>query len=309
MKITIIILLFCSVALFGQEPIYNINSHNLHLLNKASNNNLRYNIKIDNSFEYYNKDNKQNSTYLNFLVKTTDNIIVGLNSEYNYINSSNKYLNIDGVIIYKKGFDNYFYTYTALNIGATNYQIDYSNLLKRYDYTQSSPNNISFNKTLLNIGASAIIGYKKHQIGFSVNHLNQAKLPVDNDKIPIKYTAFIRNRYKYNFYSTLYYSYQDKFFYNPSDISYYYNMLNYIGINIDYSDLANIGIGYKHLSNNNNVFSMNISFIIETYNTSISIIYSPSIMQTPASKSIAQFHQVSIYFKAATHRNGGLRYL
>ena len=309
MKKLLTILLLSSFALFGQEPIYNINSNNLHLLNKASYNNLRYNINIDNSFEYYNKNNQQNSTHLNFLIKTTDKIIVGLNSEFNYINSSNKNLNFDGVIIYKMELDNFFYTYTALNIGATNYQIDYSNLQKRYDYTQSLPNNIYFNKTLFNIGASAIIGYKQHQVGFSVDHLNQAKLPVNNDKIPIKYTAFIRNGYKSHFYSSLYYSYQDEFFYNPSDINYYYDMLNYIGINLDYTDLANIGIGYKHLSNNNNVFSVNISFIIDTYNTSISLTYSPSIMQTAASKSIAQFHQISIYFKAATHRSGGLRFL
>ena len=311
MKITIIILLFSSFALFGQEPIYNINQHNLHLLNYADYFDGSFDISIDNSYEFYKNDKQFNSTNLNLNIEFAHRIKIGINANYNYLENNNNNSNLDAVIKYRYYF-NEIYLVLAANIGFINSKIDYSNLKNRYSYQELNPLDLQYNKQNLNLGFGATINYSsKMGAGFYLNHINTPSLPLNNDKIPIKYTAFIRNRFG-DFSSILTYSYQDNFYYNPNDLNYYNSMLSYFGANINnlfFYPYMNIGLGYKYLSNNNNVFSLNFGFIIESWSTDIYINYSPSIMQTPASKSIAQFHQVSIYFKAATHRNGGLRFL
>ena len=323
-KIFVVLFIYFSIIGIAQEPIYNLNINNIHLINFASEKENNFGAFVDNSYEYYSNNKQMNSTNLFIYHKIFSSfnarINAGINAEYNYLNNSNNYSNIDFVVDYKLLLGNDFFLKTAINLGARNNNIDYSNLQSRYTFDEVQNTNISFNETNFNLGFSSIISYKKQEFGFSVNHLNKAELPMKDDRIPIKYTAYIRNRYAGNkserniFYSTITYSYQDSYFLNPTDMSYYYDMLNYFGINLDwdYERIFYSGIAYKYLSNKNNLFSLNFGFVLFMNTFNIGIKYSPSIMQSYDNKSITQFHQMSIYLKGfykATVNGGSVRSL
>ena len=317
-KILVVLFIYSSIIGIAQEPIYNLNINNIHLINFASPKAYKFNAYIDNSYEYYSNNKQMNSTNLFLYHKIFSSfnagINAGINAEYNYLNNSNNYSNIDFIIDFKLLLSKDFFLKTAINLGARNNNIDYSNLQSKYTFDEPQNTNLSFNETKFNLGFSSIISYKEQEFGFSVNHLNKAELPMKNDKIPIKYTAFIRNRYAKNkyeqniFYSTITYSYQDSYFLNPTDMTYYYDMLNYFGINLDwdYERKFYSGIAYKYLSNKNNLFSLNLGFRLAINSFNLGITYSPSIMQANDNKSLAQFHQISIYLKGfERHRMGG----
>lgn len=310
MKTLSVILLLFTLCSYGQEPIYNTNRYNIHLLNFASPKEQDFGVFIDNSFEYYNNNKQMNSTNLFFFHKIRSSFNVGINAEYNYLNNSNNFSNLDFIADYKLVLKKDLFLKMAVNLGARNSNIDYSNLQSRYTYSEPLSTQISFKKTNFNLGLSSVISYKEQELGFFANHLNQAKLPMDGDKIPIKYTAYLRNRYR-GFSSTLSYVYQDNFFLNPTDMSYYYDMLNYFGINLDYNWYRlDFGAGYKYISNNSNVFSLNLGYSFIIGRTDMIMTYSPSLMQSANTNSIAQFHQLSIYFAKSVRRHqGSVRFL
>ena len=170
----------------------------------------------------------------------------------------------------------------AGNIGFINSRIDYSNLTSRYSFESPSVLDLSYNSQNLNLGFGATIRYGYFiEAGVYLNHLNTPNLPLNKDEIPIKYTAFLRNRFDY-FTFLLTYSYQDNFYLNPNDLDYYYSMLNYFGANLNYqfyNPNINLGLGYKYLSNNSNMYSIRASYLFGYYKKELEVFYSFSYLQ------------------------------
>ena len=314
MKKIFIILLLSSFALFGQEPIYNINPNNLHLLNYANYEYDTFYVNLDNSYEFYNNDKQFNSTNLNLNFDFENKIQLGINSEYNYLGNNNNNFNFDGILKYKYSFNEDFNIVFAGNIGFINSNIDYSTLESRYSNEELTSLDIAYNKQNLNLGFGATFNYLHTfsylsimEAGVYFNHLNSASLPLNNDKIPIKYTAFIRNRFG-QFSSLLTYAYQDNFYYNPKDFDYYYSMLNYIGANINYLFYfpLDIGLGYKYLSNNSNMYSVSASYLLGRWKKEFSIFYSFSLLDMKTNNP-ALLHQLGVYFHFSNsiYRTGG----
>lgn len=306
MKKTFIILFLSSFALFGQEPIYNINHSNLHLINYANYKYDTFYVNLDNSYEYYTNDKQFNSTNLNLNFDFENKIQLGINTNYNYLGKNNNTSNFDGIIKYKHYFNEQVSLIFAGNIGFINSRIDYSNLTSRYSSESPSALDLSYNSQNLNLGFGATIRYSYFmEAGVYLNHLNSPSLPLNNDEIPIKYTAFIRNKFG-NFSSLLAYSYQDNYYLNPNDFDYYYSMLNYFGITLEYIPACcySIGVGYKYLSNFSDIYTISNKLFIGGFK----LTYSFSIMNDYSNK-LAQLHQVGFNYNINRIRHRGVGFL
>lgn len=278
------ILFLTTVFVLGQEPIYNINNYNLHLLNYAEFIRSDYSISSDNGFNYYTTDKILFYSNLNFDYELKEEIKIGVNVKFDYLNTDNFNTGFDGIFKYKINFNGRIKLDLSSNIGVLSSKVGIETI------------NAIAKKNSLNIGLSSILHYSSHSIGFSIDHLNKPKLPFNNGEMPIKYTAFLRNRFG-QFSSLLIYNQQDDFLFNPADLKYYYEMFNYLGINANYQIIypfINLGLGIKHLSNNNNIYSINTNFVLGHSGKRLVVNYSFSIMPESKNK-IAQFHQISLY--------------
>ncbi|MCF8296776.1 MAG: type IX secretion system membrane protein PorP/SprF [Saprospiraceae bacterium] len=313
MKRLTLILLFISTLAFGQEAIFNVGKHNIHLLNYAHNKNDRLNLSLDNNIEFYNKNEQFNTSNLNFNIRVFPALKTGLNIKYNLLGEENNISEFDAIIKYKTYLNGYLNLVVAANFGIIENKISYNTLKPRYSFEEIEPLNQSFKKSNFNLGFGTSLKHPIYEIGVAVNHLNQPKLPLDNERIPIKYTAYIRNNLlREKLFSTLIYQYQDEYFYNPIDMEYYYSMLNYMGVNLDYElPEINFGLGFKYLSNNNNVYSLIIGkSFSNSFNNSFSLNYSASIIPDIINNDFAQFHQLGLYYSFVSRellRNSGMR--
>ena len=284
-KKLITILLFSSFALFGQEPIYNISSSNLHLLNYAYHTTNNTKILADNSFEYYNNDKIFNSTNIYFDFAFRDRFAFGLNTNLNFQNNKNNKFGFDGIIKYKiiDGADSRLFI--AVNLGLLKTNIYFPTLQMPYSFSDAKIDYLYINKTNLNIGFSSQYEYKKQFIGFSLNHINKPKLPFNDTQIPIKYTAFIRNEFG-RISSILSYVYQNDIFNTEALNSYY-------GIELT-SILGQVSLlgGYKYLSNFNDIYSVGAFININGLNLK----YNFSILQDNYINKTAMFHQIGINY-------------
>ncbi|MCF8296774.1 MAG: type IX secretion system membrane protein PorP/SprF [Saprospiraceae bacterium] len=299
MKRLTIILILTSSWSFGQDAIFNVHKQNLHLLNYAFLKKENVNLAIDNSFEYYSKDKIFNTTNLNFDLpsKNENKIKIGCNIKSGFLGEKNNISDFDAIFKYKYNLNHSGSEYFsfASNLGLSNNQISYKTLNQRYSFKEFTPSDVMFNKLNFNVGVGGLFHDENKEIGVYVNHLNRPNLPIADDKTPIKYTAYLRNYFwKIGLYSTLIYQYQDGYFYNQIDLDYYYCMLNYLGVNFDYElNSVNLGLGFKHLSNTNNIYSANLDLPL---NDEFNIVYSASIMQNLPNDKLAHFHQIGMYF-------------
>ena len=291
------ILFLITIISFAQEPIYNNTIYTSIYFNE------RYSVESEghliNSLEYYNKNKVFNTTSLQYKQLVSNNLVAALNAEYNYLGTDNNIAEINGIIEYEYETINPS-IFLYVKAGVINNNISYSSLQSRYTFKeQTTSSNISFNKQLLNIGFGASLVYESLDLGFDINHINQPKLPLDGDKVPIKYSAYIRKNISKRFISKVNYMYQDEFFFNPVEMDYYYSMLNYFGANINYQVFGpdiNLGLGYKYLSNYNNMYSINVSYHLENFGKHFDIGYAFSILDDKYSKQTALFHQVGISY-------------
>ena len=279
------ILFLITIISFAQEPIYSLSSGNLHLINYAYHTTNNSKIIADNSFEYYNNDKTFNSTNIYFDYSFVDKIIFGINTNLNFKNNKNYGFGFDGIIKYKIIDDSYSRLFIAANFGFINTNIYFPSLQTPYFFNDYNTDYLYINKTNFNLGLSTSYEYKKQSIGFSLNHINQPKLPYNNTQIPIKYTAFIRNEYG-RISSILSYVYQDDVF-NTEVLNSYFG----IDLAVNLGPVSLQG-GYKYLSNFNDIYS--IGAIINIKN--LSLRYNFSILQDNYSSQTAQFHQVGIYY-------------
>jgi len=198
MKKLLAILFIISLSSFAQEPIYNLNRYNLHLFNYAIYSHSDYRIAIDNSFETYSNNKSINSTNILFSAKLGYGFYSSLNIKKQYLGNENSISGFDGVITYFIRTRNYNFSFAG-NIGMINNSINFNTLETPYNFNNIPTTDFnSFNENNLNLGLSAIFLARNYFIGFSANHLNTPKLPYGDDKIPIKYTAFIRTLIKMN---------------------------------------------------------------------------------------------------------------
>ena len=295
-----IILIFISSFVFGQEAIFNINKSNLHLINYAFTD-YGNRVKLDNSFEKYNADRFENTTNLYVSIPIRDRTFTSaINIKYDKLNTNNNTLEADAVFVYKFNFSRNLSLNTSANIGYIQNSISYLSLQERYSYKSLSAINKEIVVQDYNLGFSAIMYGRYHQIGFSVNHLNKPKIPSDNDdRIPIKYNAFtsillLKGKKYRHLVLGLIYQYQDKFYYNNFDLDYYYNTLSYLGINLNYYSLNafDFSLGLKMLSNNNDIISAQIGYSIRRLGLS----YSFSFMHDKTYNKDALFHQFGLYY-------------
>ena len=292
---------------FTQEPIYNINKNNIHLFNYAFYTYSDKRIAIDNSFEKYSDNRFINSSNILFSTKLGYEFYSSLNISYQYLGAKNSISGFDGVITY--------YTHSrhnniifAGNIGMINNTINFNTLETPYNFNNKPMSDFnSFNENNLNLGLSAIFLARNFIVGVSANHLNTPKLPYGNDKLPIKYTAFIRAPIKMRgvrkdkLVWTMIYQYQNEFLYNPLDLDYYFDMLNYLGLNLEYNyQLWNFGMGYKLLSNNNNIMSAQLAYGHGLLRFS----YSFSYMNTIDKNEYGLFHQIGLYMHFRNNTRG-----
>ena len=296
---------------FSQEPIYNINEYNLHLLNYADYKYDTFYVSLDNTYEFYSNNKQFNSTDLNLNFDFKNKFQAGINAEYNYLGKDNNIANFDAILKYKYKFNNEINVIVAGNIGFVNSNIDYLTLRPRYSFFESTTiNNTSFTKQNLNLGMGITFNHSQiMKVGLYLNHLNTPTLPFNKDRIPIKYTAFIRSRFG-EFSSLLIYSYQDAFLYNPMDLDYYFKMLNYLGLNLNYQFYypdINIGLGYKYLFDDKGIYSISASYGFNKGGQAMNIFYSFSLLQAESNNK-ALFHQFGIYFYLAkpVYRLSGL---
>ena len=301
-------LFLITIISFAQEPIYNRGSSDL--LNYAYKPHKTTSIKLNNSFEFYNNDKINNHTNLYINTNLRYKIAVGFNAKYTYLSKCNNISGFDGIINYNIISTDSFNLYFAVNMGFINSNIDYIDLQTPYSFVTPINTELSFNSQNFNIGVSSFLKYKGQSIALSFNHLNTPNLPLTNDKIPIKYTAFIRNEFG-RFSSVILYSYQNEFLFNPVDLDYYFKMLYYFGFDLK----VNLGMfslygNYKYLSNYNDIYALGVNLQLNE----IQIDYHFSILQDNIINKTAQFHQVGIYYYFSKNRrgrtiNGGLRYL
>ena len=306
-KLTIILLLITSFA-FGQEAIYNTNSKNLHLINYAYFQ-APVSIKIDNSLDFYNKDEYTNSSNLFFSFKKILHIATpAINIKYDYLNANNNLSSIDLILQRFHYINRFSMIYYSINLGYINNNISYSNLDARYSFEEYTNDENKFTVSSFNWGLSALFISKYAEFGFSTDHLNKPEIPNENnEEIPIKYSAFIRGiLYRKvhisKFVATLVYQYQDKYFFNNIDLDYYFNTLNYLGINFDYTlNDFNFGIGLKMLSNNKDIISTQIGYLTNR----LGFNYSISFMKDKNLNNTAIFNQIGIYYSFPVRKRMG----
>lgn len=308
MKRLFIILFFVSLCGFAQEPIYNINKQNLHLFNYAFFTYSDNRIAIDNSFEKYSDNRFINSSNLLYSAKVYRSFYASLNLKYHYLGAENNISSFDGVITYKIAFSRKKQIIIAGNIGMIKSDINFNTLETPYSFNKNTNTDFVFlNENNLNLGFSALVLARYYIIGFSANHINMPKLPYGDDKLPIKYTAFIRSPIKMKgvrknqLVWTMIYQYQNAFLYNPIDLDYYFDMLNYFGANLEYNLKSwNFGMGYKLLSNNNNILTAQLGYGRGLFRLN----YSFSYMNTIDKNEYGLFHQIGLYIHFRNNLRG-----
>jgi len=306
MKKILLIFSLISTAIIAQEPILNINKQNMHLLNHAYFSETQTDLSIDNSFEYYTKDRIFNSSKLDLNLNIVKNFNTGLELGIEYQNGLMNISNFDAILGYNFHFDSLKGISIAANFGIVSTNIDKTDCYTRYTNTDLDTANYMFYSQRANFGFSTVAFYNTNSIGFSINHINQPDIPDENDGfIPMKYTAYVRSSIvKNKFIAMLSYQYQDKYLYDNLELNYYYNMINYFGVNVEYyfskdssgTSQWNIGLADKILANNINIISAQVGW----GNDKIYLSYSPSVMIDGNAKSTAIFNQVGIYFNFST---------
>ncbi len=293
MKILWILLLFShSLLLYGQDPIYNINKENLHLVNHAIIKCEKISISSDNLYENYKNNNTIFNSVFDLKYNTRSGFSLGFNTTYENRDGLNKCKNFDFIVSYDLYLFCALKTSFAINAGVINNSYYNDNIYNRYSFAVKR-NTYDFNKHNFNIGLSSVFYGKSFSFGMAVNHLNKPKLPINpGERIPMKYSAFIRNGFlDKKIITSLVYQFQDEYLYDNIDLDYYYNMLNYLGINIDYNFLMySIGLGTKHLFNNSNISSLQAGVIFEK----IKLYYSSSMFYDKNDNSL--FHQFGGYY-------------
>lgn len=301
MKKLFVIIFFVSLTSFAQEPIFNINKQNMHLLNYAYFSETQTDFSIDNSFEYYDKDRMFNSSKLNLNLAIIKNFNTGLEIGLEYQNGLVNISNFDAIFGYNFHFDSLKGISIAANFGVVSVNTEKGGEYIRYTNQDVKDANYDLYAQRANIGFSTVLFYKLNSIGFSANHINKPDIPDGNDGyIPLKYTAYIRGSVvKNKLIAMLSYQYQDKYMYDNLELDYYYNMLSYTGVNLEYffnegflNGTWNIGLADKILLNNSNIISAQVGW----GNKRIYLNYSPSVMIDNNAKSSAFFNQVGIYF-------------
>jgi len=304
MKKIIAILIFVSFTSFAQEAIFNINKQNMHLLNYAYFTETQADVSIDNSFEYYDKDRKFNSTKLDLNLNIIKNFNTGLELGLDYQNGLMNITNFDAIFGYDFHIDSLKGISIAANFGVVSTNIDKAGTYTRYTNTDLHEANYTLYAQRANFGFSTVAFYDVHSIGISLNHINQPNIPDDKDGfIPIKYSAYIRSSiFKNKLIAMFSYQYQDKYLYDNLELDYYYNMLSYLGVNLEYYLLEGwngrwgIGLSDKILANNINIISAQVGW----GNEEIYVSYSPSLMIDGNAKSSAFFNQIGVYFNIST---------
>jgi hypothetical protein len=293
-RFLLIVFLLHSLLIVAQDPIYNINKENLHLVNFAFyDNNNKFNISSENLFENYKNNNTVFNSVLDFRHDAYAGFNLGFNTTYENRNGLNNYKNFDFIISYKLYLFWILRARIAVNVGVLNNSYNNQNTYNRYT-NDIHVNTYDFKKHNFNTGLSSAFYTKTFFFGMSANHLNKPKIPTTpTERIPIKYSAFIRKTFFDKKLTTnLVYQFQDGYLYDNIDMDYYYNMLNYMGVNIDYEFLMySVGIGTKHLFNNSNINSIQAGLIFEK----IKFYYSSSLFSNKNDHSL--FHQFGIYFK------------
>ena len=306
MRKIIAILIFASFTSFAQEALFNINKQNMHILNYAYFTETQADVSIDNSFEYYDKDRKFNSTKLNLNLNIIKNFNTGLELGLDYQNGLMNITNFDAIFGYDFHFDSLKGIFIAANFGVISTNIEKTGTYTRYTNTNLDEASYTLYAQRANFGFSTVAFYKVHSIGISINHINQPDIPDDNDGfIPIKYSAYIRSSLiKEKLVAMFSYQYQDKYLYDNLESDYYYNMLSYLGVNLEYYFLEgfnrlgqwNIGLADKILANNINIISAQVGW----GNEDIYVNYSPSLMIDNNAKSSAFFNQIGVYFNISS---------
>lgn len=272
--ILIAIVLF-SIKSSAQEPILLNNNYNLHLLNYAYNENTDITVRTDNLMRFNTKNNNAfvTNTYANF--KVFYDFELGLNTKYSIFDENN-IANINALISGRFYLTRQFNLVLAGNAG-----------LLKHDFEFNSINHNAFNA-----GLSTVLYFKKYQLGASLNHLNTPGLPNNAGQIPIKYTAFIRTDYN-KIKGLLSYMHQNQFMLNPIDEKYYFDLLNYLGIDMFYSiNDFDIGLGYKNITGKEHIASAQIGTKIfsEFY-----LNYSLGILSK--NNTITHLHQLGFYYR------------
>jgi len=296
-KILVVLFIYFSIIGIAQEPIYNLNRYNLHLFNYAFYTYSDNRIAIDNSFEKYSSNRYINSSNILFSARLDFKLYASLNIKHHYLGAENSISGFDGVITYyiRSKHNNFIF---AGNVGMINNSINFNTLETPYNFNNIPTTDFnSFNENNLNLGLSAIFLASNFIVGVSANHLNTPKLPYGDDKLPIKYTTFIRapikikGIHKGRIVGTMIYQYQKAFLYNPLNLNYYFDMLNYLGLNLEASYYSwTFGLGYKLLSNNNNIMSAQLAYGHGLLRFS----YSFSYMNTIDKNDYGLFHQIGI---------------
>jgi len=300
MRKIIAILIFASFTSFAQEAIFNINKQNMHLLNYAYFSETQADVSIDNSFEYYNNDRKFNNTKLDLNLNIIKNFNTGLELGLDYQNGLINISNFDAIFGYNFHFDSLKGVFIAANVGVVSVNTEKGGEYTKYTYSDIETANYNLYAQRANFGFSTVAFYNVHSIGISVNHINQPDIPDNNDGfIPIKYSAYIRSSIiKNKLVAMLSYQYQDKYLYDNLELDYYYNMISYLGINLEYYLLENsngrwnIGLADKILANNVNIISAQVGW----GNDEIYVNYSPSVMIDSKTNNTAIFNQIGVYF-------------
>jgi hypothetical protein len=290
-RFLLIFFLLHSLLIVGQDPIYNLNKENLHLVNFAFVENERLSISSENLFENYKNNNTVFNSVLDFRYDTRTGFNLGFNTTYENRKGLNNYKNFDFIISYNFDFLLILRTSIAVNVGFLNNSYNNQNTYNRYT-NDIQTNTYSFNKHNFNTGFSSVFYGNTFSFGMAVNHINKPKIPTTpNERIPIKYSAFIRKTFlEKKIITNLVYQFQDGYLYDNVDLDYYYNMLNYLGINIDYEFLMySVGIGTKHLFNDN-ISSVQAGLIFDR----LKFYYSSSLFSDKNDHSL--FHQFGVYF-------------
>ena len=284
---------------FAQDAIFNINTHNQHQINKAVFEKYDFTVKFDNVFENYRGNDKldnrhffSNTLNINY---RSNAFSFGADIGYNYNNGTNNIRNLDAIIGYHPRIARQSRLSIAVNIGLLNTKLKVDEVYNRYTFDFVKPYEGDINSNNLNIGFSTALYIRKQMLGLSANYINQALLPdKQNSNIPIKYTAYIRNTLiRDKLVSTVIYQYQDEYLPSFIDADYYFNIMKYLGVNLEYKyEAYTFGMGTKFLSNNEYVLSLLLSVDYNYY----SFFYSPSIMIGNGSNEIAAFNQIGIYY-------------
>ncbi|MCF8296775.1 MAG: type IX secretion system membrane protein PorP/SprF [Saprospiraceae bacterium] len=302
MKKSVLVLILISNMAFGQDAIFNVHKQNLHLLNYAYKTNAQLKVSFDNTNEYYHSstlfiNNRVfNTSRLDINYSINRQLNVGLDLGYEFKNGMKCFNNIDAFATYNLVLTRNSCLSISLNAGALNSQFDSAGIYKRYTNSEFQQSDFNIDAQNLNVGFGSVFYYKKNALGFSANYLNKPHLPVEKgEDIPIKYTAYLRsiliNR---KLISTIIYQSQDKYLYNNIDMDYYFNMMSYLGVNLEYNIMPfTFGLGAKSINNGSSMYSANLGLsFFEVFD----IFYSFSLMQDSPNTKLARFHQLGLYY-------------